>query len=102
MEAVQCMVERRAGGESGVASVRYLEGDSVWDSRDAGEWSADLMETARGYTTTPDMPLDQVTGVGKDGDSKPGLILITYRDMQHKRRLFSDRMCNFPLINDDL
>ena len=59
--------------------MRYLEGDAVWESRAAGEWSADLMETARGYTTTPEMPLDQITGVGKDGDSKPGLILINYR-----------------------
>ena len=30
--------------------------------------------------TTRPIPLEQVSEVGKDGDSKPGLILIEYRD----------------------
>ena len=29
MEGMQCMLERRKGGETGVAEVRYLEGDAV-------------------------------------------------------------------------
>lgn len=76
MEGVQAMLERRLGGECGVAEVRYLEGDAVWKSRDKGEWASELMEMARSYTTTRPIPLDEVAGVGKDGDSKPGLILI--------------------------
>jgi hypothetical protein len=30
LEMLQCMVERRRGGERGVASVRYVEGRDVW------------------------------------------------------------------------
>ena len=34
-----------------VSEVRYLEGDAVWEARDRGEWSADLMEIARSFTS---------------------------------------------------
>ena len=37
--------------ETQVSEVRYLEGDAVWEARDRGEWSADLMETARSFTS---------------------------------------------------
>ena len=36
LEVVQCMAERRKGGESGVKSVQLLRGDSVWKAMDAG------------------------------------------------------------------
>jgi hypothetical protein len=81
MEAVQSMVERRFGGESGIAEVRYLEGDAVWAARAADEFSAVLMEAARDFTRT--RPGDLAAGdaaVGKDGDSKPGLVLLRYSD----------------------
>jgi hypothetical protein len=34
LEMLQCMVERRRGGESGVREVRYLEGRDVWKIAD--------------------------------------------------------------------
>ncbi|MEZ5366375.1 MAG: hypothetical protein R2748_29565 [Bryobacterales bacterium] len=44
LESMQCMVERRAGGETGVASVELLEGDAVWRWRDGeGKWSIPLL-----------------------------------------------------------
>ena len=32
LEALQCMLERRKGGETGVRAVQLLEGDDVWDA----------------------------------------------------------------------
>ena len=36
MEVLQCMLERRAGGESGVRSVHATQGDAVWPILEAG------------------------------------------------------------------
>ncbi|MAE61319.1 MAG: hypothetical protein CMJ49_08185 [Planctomycetaceae bacterium] len=46
LEAMQCMIERRRGGESGVRAVQLIDGDAVWKAGDAGEWSYDLLEAA--------------------------------------------------------
>ena len=43
LEVLQCMVERRLGGETGIAAVRCLEGDAVWES-DA--WDRELFDAA--------------------------------------------------------
>jgi hypothetical protein len=45
LEAMQCMVERRRGGETGVRSVQLIEGDAVWKAGDAGQWSWELLES---------------------------------------------------------
>lgn len=44
LEVLQCMVERRKGGETGVAAVQLLEGDAVWEAGKAGLWSQELLE----------------------------------------------------------
>jgi len=46
LEALQCMVERRAGGETGVRAVTCLAGDAVWRAASAGQWSRELVEAA--------------------------------------------------------
>jgi len=46
LEAVQCQVERRSGGETGVRSVQCLSGTTVWDAALQGEWSLALAERA--------------------------------------------------------
>lgn len=46
LEGLQCMAERRKGGETGVQSVRVLAGDKVWAAGDAGEWSWNLLLAA--------------------------------------------------------
>lgn len=43
LETLQCMVERRAGGESGVKSVRVLKGRQIQAALDSGEWSLELL-----------------------------------------------------------
>ncbi len=40
LEMMQCMAERRKGGETGVVSVQALRGDSVWEALAAGSWAA--------------------------------------------------------------
>jgi hypothetical protein len=40
LETIQCMAERRRGGETGVAAVRALRGEPVWEALDAGSWRA--------------------------------------------------------------
>ena len=32
LETLQCMIERRDGGESGVVAIQCLEGESVWEA----------------------------------------------------------------------
>jgi hypothetical protein len=40
LETIQCMAERRRGGETGVAAVRALRGAAVWKAMDSGGWAA--------------------------------------------------------------
>lgn len=40
LETMQCMAERRKGGESGVKAIQALRGDAVWKAVEAGSWSA--------------------------------------------------------------
>ncbi len=40
LEMIQCLAERRRGGETGVASVEGLRGEQVWKALDAGSWEA--------------------------------------------------------------
>ncbi len=46
LEALQCQVERRSGGETGIRSVQCLAGDEVWRSGDRGQWSRRLADAA--------------------------------------------------------
>ena len=46
LEAMQCMLERRRGGETGVRAVQLLEGDAVWHAGRDGRWSRRLLEGA--------------------------------------------------------
>lgn len=38
LEVLQCMAERRRGGETGVVAMQALRGDAVWDAMSAGSW----------------------------------------------------------------
>jgi hypothetical protein len=40
LEAIQCMAERRRGGETGVVALQALRGDSVWKALETGSWKA--------------------------------------------------------------
>jgi hypothetical protein len=38
LETLQCMAERRRGGETGVVALHALRGDAVWQALEAGTW----------------------------------------------------------------
>lgn len=46
LEAHQCMLERRRGGESGVSGVRVAVGAGIRELERAGEWSGELFAAA--------------------------------------------------------
>jgi hypothetical protein len=62
LEALQCMVERRKGGETGIASVECVEGPAVWTWTDAQPWAARLLDAAlaRSETKKPGSPRENV------------------------------------------
>jgi len=53
LEGMQCMVERRKGGETGVNAVQMIEGDEVWKAGEQGRWSKDLLTAALSRSDTP-------------------------------------------------
>ncbi|MCE2395830.1 hypothetical protein J4G02_14755 [Candidatus Poribacteria bacterium] len=53
LEAMQCMVERRKDGETGVKAVQLIEGDAVWEAGEAGGWSKELLESALSRCDSP-------------------------------------------------
>ena len=61
IETLQCMMERRQGGETGIASVLALEGEELWkrvDSGDvpAGGWNPKLFEACLSRSQTLNQP----------------------------------------------
>jgi hypothetical protein len=40
LEAIECMAERRRGGETGVVALQALRGEAVWKAMAAGSWEA--------------------------------------------------------------
>ncbi|HZT30659.1 MAG TPA: hypothetical protein VFA33_12280 [Bryobacteraceae bacterium] len=70
IELLQGMVERRRGGETGVASVRCVEGPEVWKLGEAGEWSRPLLDAALSRRVSPPP---------EDRGQTPQAILVRYR-----------------------
>jgi hypothetical protein len=83
LEALQAMVERRKGGETGVKAVTCLTGSAVWKAGDAGKWSWDLLEAALGRSETIN-PGDIRHNVGLPVQKMPATpataFLVEYRD----------------------
>ncbi len=50
LEAMQCMVERRRGGETGVKNVQLIEGNAVWNDK---RWSKAMLTSALSRSDTP-------------------------------------------------
>ena len=74
LEVLQCMLERRRGGETGVKSVEFLQGDAVWKAGDEGRWSWRLVNAALSRCAS--------TNVGpiRENVLKPQAVLVEYLD----------------------
>jgi hypothetical protein len=88
LEAMQCMIERRKGGERGVKRVQLIEGDAVWKAADEGRWSKEMLRSAlsrsdnlKGASVTDGRTQDMAgTGVLPGLCRNPWAYFIEYRD----------------------
>lgn len=74
LETLQCMVERRAGGETGVRAVTCFEGEAVWQAARDGLWSRDLAEAACGAI------VNKPAGSIEEHTPNPALFRVEYSD----------------------
>ena len=74
LESLQCQVERRLGGETGVGSVRCLSGAAVWKAAEDGLWSRQLADRALAAIENAPESLDQ------NEVEDPHVFLIDYID----------------------
>lgn len=88
LEGLQCMLERRGRGETGVEAVQLIEGDAVWKAGEEGRWSKDLLISALSRSDTPlgtgeteSRPEDLVTsGQLPKLVAHPAAYFLEYRD----------------------
>ena len=73
LESLQCMVERRQGGETGVRAIQCLERDAVWKFLDDTPWARRLFDKALTHSETlkPGM---------RQNVKEPAVFLIEYND----------------------
>jgi hypothetical protein len=91
LEALQCMVERRRGGETGVKAVQLISGESVWEAGRRGRWPRELLEAAlsrsnslQGLTTLDGRTQNLLTGGAISRLVRsPSAYLIDYIDGTH-------------------
>jgi hypothetical protein len=77
LEGVQCMVERRKGGETGVKAVSCLTGEAMWKAMDDGKFSKELLEAAIARApSTLKGGYRELTLKNKEA----GVFLVEYRD----------------------
>ena len=74
METLQCLMERRKGGESGVKRLTTFTGDAVWKAWDRGVWNKDLAEAALRRSGSRDY------GTPRDHVENPTAVLVEYAD----------------------
>lgn len=76
LEVVQSLAERRVGGETGIAQVRCLVGDAVWQAGRDGVYDAKLLDAALNRMTWKrfaERPLEEAV-------KEPSLFEIHYQD----------------------
>jgi hypothetical protein len=77
LEGLQCMVERRKGGETGVKAVTCLQGAAMWKAMDDGKFSKELLEAT--IERAPAHAKGDYRELTRK-DKEAGVFLIEYRD----------------------
>jgi hypothetical protein len=81
LEVLQSIVEFRAGGETGVSELQFLEGAKLWQAADAGRWPVDLAEAAMAAELGPNQPpLRELVARLVGNPNQIHGILLQYRD----------------------
>ncbi len=75
LEALQCLAERRKGGETGVKAVTCLEGPAVWKAGDEKRWSRELLQAALAVGTDATKKAKP-----EEAAKNPAAFLIEYAD----------------------
>jgi hypothetical protein len=77
LEGMQCMVERRKGGETGVQAVTCLQGEAMFKALDQGRWSKTVLEeTLKLVPAHAKGDYREISAKTADA----GVFLIEYRD----------------------
>ncbi len=84
LEVLQSLVEARAGGETGVRAVQFLEAEPLWQAAASGQWSPELAAAAMAAEVGPEHELTKFiasSGTAKTSEPVPVHgILVHYRD----------------------
>lgn len=91
LEAMQALAERRAGGETGVASVECIRGAKVWEAGNRGEYDQKMLALALSRLRT--QPLAEGTNL-EERIKDPVLITIRYLDGLKTQALLLD----YPVV----
>ena len=78
LEGLQCMVERRRGGETGVRAVTCLQGEAMWQALDRGVFARDLLDAA--MAQVPEHAPGDFRKLTLKKGNEAGVFLIEYRD----------------------
>ncbi|GDY20391.1 hypothetical protein LBMAG56_17360 [Verrucomicrobiota bacterium] len=76
LEGLQCLVERRRGGETGVAAVQMIEGPEVYAQRDKGRFSQRVFDAALHCRENT----NRFKGTFEEVVRQPAGFFIEYRD----------------------
>ncbi|MBD3674460.1 MAG: hypothetical protein HUJ26_13140 [Planctomycetaceae bacterium] len=75
LEGLQCMIERRRGGESGVKRVQAVQGEEIWKAELEGRWSRELFDAA-----LKTMPPEDCGQLERDLDPQAPFFLFEHQD----------------------
>jgi len=91
LETLQCFVERRPGGETGIRAVEHLQGAEVWRAAEEGKWSKELLAAALSRAERP--------GPGRPEDVKdPVACVLEYNDGFRAAVVALGGLVNDPLV----